>query len=125
MQKKNRTAKMTIDDLFESPRLRIAVDAYHFDPQLLKAIFIEIVHEATQVTKNTLIRTYAKHSAFTQQQMIPFLRSVSDFTTWNIWWGLSTLEQQLYLGTLDKKLTEEERKQLLEKIHKKFMQSNS
>ena len=123
--KYGRTLMTTINDLFESPRLKIAVSSFDFDPQLLKALFLETCLETQQVVKNKMIKEYSTHSAFQAFQMIPYLRSINEFNKYNIYYSLSPLEQQLYLGTLDKKLTEEERKQLLEKIHKKFMQSNS
>lgn len=123
--KYGRTLMTTLNDLFESPRLKIAVQSYDFDPQLLKALFLETCLETQQVVKNKMIKEYSTHSAFQAFQMIPYLRSINEFNKYNIYYSLSPLEQQLYLGTLDKKLTEEERKQLLEKIHKKFMQSNS
>jgi len=122
--KYGRTLMTTLNDLFESPRLKIAVQSYDFDPQLLKALFLETCLETQQVVKNKMIKEYSTHSAFQAFQMIPYLRSINTFDKYNIYYSLSPLEQQLYLGTLDKKLTTEERKQLLEKIHKKFMQSS-
>lgn len=122
--KYGRTLMTTLNDLFESPRLKIAVQSYDFDPQLLKALFLETCLETQQVVKNKMIKEYSTHSAMAAFELIPYLRSINEFTKYNIYYSLSPLETQLYLGTLDKKLTTEERKQLLEKIHKKFMQSS-
>jgi len=123
MQRRNRTAKMTIDDLFTSPRLKIAIESFPFDQMLLKAIFVEIVGEAMQVAKNTVIKQYAKHSAFTQQQMIPFLRNISDFTSWNLHWSLSDLEKKIYVSDAKFQLPPDEREKLIKKLHKQFMES--
>lgn len=123
-EKFGRTLMKTLDDLFESPRLQIAVSSFHFDKQLLKALFLETCLETQQVVKNKMIKEYSTHSAMSAFELIPYLRNVSEFNKYNIYYSLSPLETQLYLGTLDKKLTEEQRKELLEKIHKKFMQSN-
>jgi len=123
-EKFGRTLMKTLNDLFESPRLQIAVDSFSFDKQLLKALFLETCLETQQVVKNKMIKEYSTHSAMSAFELIPYLRNVSEFNKYNIYYSLSPLETQLYLGTLDKKLTEEQRKELLEKIHKKFMQSN-
>ena len=122
--KYGRTLMTTLNDLFESPRLKIAVSSFDFDPQLLKALFLETCLETQQVVKNKMIKEYSTHSAMSAFELIPYLRSINEFTKYNIYYSLSPLEQQLYLGTLDKNLTEEQRKELLEKIQKKFMQSN-
>lgn len=122
--RKGRTAMMTINDLFESPRLKIAVENFDKDRQLLKAIFVEIVAEATQVAKNRIISEYSKHSKFHAFEMIPHLRSVTDFTKWNIHWGLSPEEIQLYLIDPKFKLTKQERLELQDKVRKRFMGSS-
>ena len=121
LQRKGRTAMMTINDLFESPRLRIAVENFEHDKQLLKAIFVEIVAEATQVAKNRIISEYSKHSNFRAFEMIPLLRNVSDFTKWNIHWGLSPEEVQLYLVDPTNKLPTSERLELQKKVRERFM----
>jgi len=125
MQRRNRTAKMTIDDLFTSPRLKIAIESFPFDQMLLKAIFVEIVGEAMQVAKNTVIKQYAKHSTFNQQTMLPFLRNISDFTSWNLHWSLSPLESRIYCTDPQWKLPSDEREKLIKKLHKQFMESKS
>ena len=122
--KKGRTLAVTVTDLFESPRLRIAVENFPTDPQLLKALFLELGMECTLVTKSKIIKEYSKHSKFNSFEMIPFLRSITDFTTYNMYWNLSSIEQKLYCVDPKFTLTKDQRLKLQDKVKKKFMGAN-
>jgi len=99
--------------LLESPRFRIALDNYDNDPMLMKAILIELGMESLTVGKNTIIKAYSTHSDFKHYEMAPYLRSINDFTTFNIWWKLSKEEQMLYSADPKHKLTKKQKKVLL------------
>ena len=122
-QKKNRTLALTVVAMMESPRLRIACENLQNDPMLLKAMLIEFGHECLNVAKATVIKHYATHSSLCQRDLLPYLRSINDYTTFNIWFNMSDIEKRLY--TLDPKfkLSKEERLALQEKVRKKFMES--
>lgn len=122
IQKKGRTLGITVDDLLESPRFKLALENYESDPMFMKAILIELGMECLKVGKNTIIKAYATHSSFDQFEMKPFLSNITDFTSFNIWWKLSKLEQQFYIADPKHKLTKRERKVLFEKIRKEFME---
>lgn len=121
LQRKDRTLNMTVDDLLQSARLNIAVERFKDDPMLLKAILIELGLECLNVAKHRIIREYSKHSAFAQFEMIPYLKSINDFKTFNIYFPLSELEKRYYMADPKNQLSPEERKELFNKIKKKLM----
>jgi len=124
IQKKGRTLNTTVEDLMESPRLQIAIENYENDPMLLKSILIELGYEAQSVGKNTIIKHYATHSGMGAFELTPYLRNVSDFTTYNIWWKITPAEQAYYMGMVNnKKLNKTERKKLFKQIHKDLMEA--
>lgn len=124
IQKKGRTLNTTVEDLMESPRLRIAIDNFDNDPMLLKAILIELGYEAQSVGKNTIIKHYATHSSMDAFEMTPYLRNVSEFTTYNIWWKISKAEEAYYMAMVNNKgITKTERKKLFKKVHKELMEA--
>lgn len=122
-QKKNRTLALTIDELLDSVRFEIAVRNFKSDPMFMKAILIELGNEVFNVTKNTVIRKYNTFSGLDQFEMLPVLREVSpsDLTTFNIYFGLTPLEQKLYIADPKMTLDEDERKLLLDKLKQEFM----
>lgn len=119
--KKGRTLGVTVNDLLESKRWQIAINNYKDDPQFMKAILIELGYECMKVAKNTVIKTYALHSSLDAFELIPMLRNISDFTTFNIWWSLTPVEQKLYIADPKNVLSPEERSELLEKVKSQFM----
>lgn len=123
VQRKNRTLAYTVQELLESPRLRIAIDNFKNDKSFLRAILIELGAESERVAKYTVIKQYNTFHGLNQFELLPMLREVSDFTTYNIFWALSPTEQQLYLGDIKGNLTEEERTALFEKVKKELMGS--
>lgn len=124
IQKKGRTLAVTVNDLMESQRLRIAIENYENDPMLLKAILIELGYEAQSVGKNTVIKQYATHSGMSAFELTPYLRNISDFTTYNIWWKLTAAEQAYYLAEVNNKgISKREKKKLFKKVHQELMGS--
>ena len=124
VQRKNRTLAYTVQELLESTRLRIAIDNFKNDPTFLKAIFIELGAESERVAKYTVIKQYNMFSGgLRNYELLPLLRSITDFTSYNIFWNLSPTEQQLYLGDIKGNLTEEERTVLFEKVKNELMGS--
>lgn len=123
MIRKGRTLNLTVDELLTSKRLEIAINNFKHDPMFLKAILIELGLECLTVAKNTIIRHYSMYSSLDKYELAPYLRSVNDFHTFNIHFGLSDIEKELYLGDIKGDLSEEKRKELFDKVKKKFMES--
>lgn len=121
VKRKGRTAAFTIDEMLDSQRFRIAYNYFDVDKSFMRAMLIELLWECTNVVKSTVIKKYATHSSLDQFEMIPLLRSVSEFDTYNIWWGMSELEKQLYVEDPKHKLNPEEREELLNKLKTKLM----
>lgn len=123
VQRKNRSIQLTLDELFESPRFRIAVSLFPTDQSFMRAIFTELYLDIVTVVKSKLIKTYNNYSSLDQYEMIPLLRSVNDFDTFQLFWGLTPIEMELYGADPKFKLSDSERADLLAKLHEKFMQS--
>jgi hypothetical protein len=123
VERKGRTLFTTVNNLMESPRLKIAVENFNTDPMLLKAILIELGKECLDVAKNTIIKHYNTHSSLPQYALSPYLRSVDEFNTFNIYWNLSDEEKAYYTADPLFKLSKEERQELFKKIKKRFMQT--
>lgn len=124
-KKGKRGIAITVDDLMQSVRLKIAVDNFETDPMLLKAILTEFALELFNCTKNTVIKKYNMYNSLTQEQMLPLLRSISpdEVLNANIFWSLSPLEVQLYLAEKNG-MPKEERTKLLEKLRKQMMEAS-
>lgn len=137
MQKGNRGIAVTVKELVESVRLRIAVDAYKAgDSSFLKAILIEYGLEVFQATKSSITKivgkSYSKGYAgengetigkgLDAFELIPYLRSLDTdiLNNMNVFWGLSDPERELYLGDIKGTLPEEKKKELLERVKRRF-----
>lgn len=123
VQRRGRTIQLTLNELFESPRFRIAVSLFPSDPSFMRAILTELYLDTVTVVKSKLIKTYNNYNGLDQYEMIPLLRSVNDFDSFQSYWGLSPIEAQLYSTDPKFKLSDLERADLLAKLHEKFMQS--
>lgn len=123
-KRKDRTLAVTVESMLQSPRLRIACENLQSDPMLLRAMLIEFGLECLNVAKSTVIKRYNMHSSMSQFELLPLLRATSDYTTFNIWFGLSPEESALYLVDPKFKLTKEERLELQDKVRKRFMGSS-
>jgi len=123
VQRKGRTLALTINELLESPRFRIAVDNFKEDPMFMRAILTELGMEAEKVAKSTIIKHYNTFSSLDQYEMLGMLRSVDKFETYNIWWSLNETEKQLYMADPKGQLTPEKRIELLDRLKKQFMGS--
>lgn len=142
IKKRGRDLAFTVNELMESPRLKLAVASFEEDPLLLKALFTELGQEAESVAKYAVIRTYQLNTALTKPEIVQILKKVgtincnniseedplaglpkkdiNEMNTYNIWWGLSLQEAKMYLGNLDPKLSEEDRQKLLDDVKRKF-----
>lgn len=136
IQKGNRGIAVTIKELMESQRLRIAVQQFENDPLFLKAILTELALEIFSATKSSITKIVAKAygkgwedkdgimrgvglDAF---ELVPYLRSldVDSVNNLNLFWGLSPQEIELYKADPKGKMTPEQRKELLERVKAKF-----
>lgn len=142
IKKRGRDLAFTVNELMESPRLKLAVASFEKDPLLLKALFTELGQEAESVAKYAVIRAYQLNTALTKPEIVQILKKVgtincnsiseedplsglpkkdiNEMNTYNIWWGLSLQEAKMYLGNLDPKLSEEDRQKLLDDVKRKF-----
>lgn len=123
-KKGKRGIAITVEDLMQSVRLKIAVDNFETDPMLLKAILTEFALELFNCTKNTVIKKYNMYNSLTQESMLPLLRSIApdEVLNANMFWSLSPLEVQLYLAEKNG-MPKEERTLLLEKLRKQMMEA--
>ena len=121
IQRKGRTLGITVKELLDSKRFEIAISNFKDDPMFMKAILIELGGECINVARNTIIKNYNSYSSLCQFEMSPFLRSIDTFDTFNIWWGLSPLEQKLYSVDPKNILSIDERSKLLAKLKLEFM----
>lgn len=137
--KKGRTLGITVDELMDSVRLRIAVDAFRAgDRSFLKAILTELGLEVFLASKSSLTRIVGKAIApgwvdpetgerrgqgLNQGDVLNFLRSlqISDvLNNLNVHWSLSDAEKELYLGDIKGTLSDEDRTKLLKKVKARF-----
>lgn len=118
--KKGRTLKVTVEDLLKSKRLEIAIRNFKRDPKQLEAILVELGMEAHRVAKTAFLKTYNSHSDLAQFEMLPLLRSINDFNTYNIYWSLTPLEQKLYMLDPKNKMDEEEYNKHFERLKKEM-----
>lgn len=123
--KSGRTLPFTIKEMLESQRMRIAVDNFKTSPTFMKALITELALEIFTVTKNTVIKKYNRNSSLCQRDMLPILREIDtdDLITFNIYFGLSPIEQQLYLAEKSN-LSEHDRAELVEKLRKQMMEAS-
>lgn len=121
--RKGRTLAITVDDLLDSKRFQIAIRNFNEDPMLMKAILIELGMESMNVAKNTVIKKYALNGSLNQYEMIPLLRSLNTFDTFNIWWSLTPKEVALYQADPKFKMGDLERRILLSEVMNQFMGS--
>lgn len=118
VQRKGRTLAVSVDSLLESPRFKIAMDVFEEDPMLMRAILIELGMEAQNVAKYTIISEAMKMYSLPRYELKPYLSSINDFTRYNIWWGMSEVEQRYYSMNPKGELTKKEARELLKKIKK-------
>ena len=118
--RKNRTLATTVDDLMSSQRLKIAIHLYEKDPNFLRSIFIELGMESQQVAKYKVITEAMKHHSLGKYNLRPYLSLINDYNKYNIYWGMSPIEQKYYM--LDPKCSAdvEEKERLLSKVKKQF-----
>lgn len=133
MSRKNsggRTLAVTVNDLLDSVRFKIAVKAFvNGNHSFMKALLIELGMEAEKVSKNAVIKAHNQYSTLAAFERIPFMKSVGDagseyqFNRYNIFWSLSPLEQELYMEDPKMKKSPEEYQEILEKVRIRRMGS--
>lgn len=119
LDQKGRTLATTVDDLLLSPRMQLAVALYEKDKSHMRAILIELGMAAQTVGRNCTIRRVAAWP-LGKEDMLIHLRQLTDYEGYSSWWNLSPEEAQLYLDSANRKLSEEDRRALLEKVAKRF-----
>src|SRR5690606_13332691 len=139
VQKKGRNIAVTVNELLESVRMRIAVDAFKLgDSSYLRAILTELCLEIFGATKAVITREVGKACAsgwvspetgerrgqgLTQGDVVSYLRSldVDILTNLNIWWSLSDAEKALYLGDIRSSFSPKKEKETVEGEEKKYI----
>lgn len=121
-QRKGRTLAITVDDLLNSPRMRIATEIFKYDKDFMRAILIELGMEAQNVAKSCIINEACKGKNYSQPAYFlrPHLQGVTDFDRYNIHWKMSNEEIEYYSKNPKGELSDSESKELLRKIKEKF-----
>lgn len=119
--KRGRTAALTIKDLMNSQRFKLAVEFMGDDPMMMFAILVELCQESARVQKSELIRTYSASHDLDLKEMKPLLMNCEAGNTWNIYWSLSPLEQKLYSLDPKNQKTKEQRLELFEQLKATFL----
>jgi len=120
IKKKGRTLSFTVKELMESERLKLAIQFFDKDPLLMKAILTELALESLMVGKNTIIRR-VNASSLDKFELIPWLRSLDldEYNTFNIFWGLTDIEKQLYVAKANG-ASREELDSIIDKVNSKL-----
>lgn len=119
-KKQGRTLGNTVQDLLDSKRLELSIDLYkRGNRSALKAILIELGKECLTVAKNATVREAGRNWSLPYYHAKPVLQHFNDFQTFNIFWGLSDPEVQLYLAQI-KGESEEEVEKLSKKVAEHF-----
>jgi|SRR5690625_1791384 len=104
MIRKGRTLGITVDELLESVRLKLAVRLFEQGNEMaLKAILIELGLECLNVARVNTTKKAVRYKNIPVDDMYSVLRDMSpdDFNTFNIYWGLSKPEQEAYLAEIN------------------------
>lgn len=112
---------LTINELIDSPRFKIANEVFPKDSSLMKAMLVELVHETMNVVKSTLVKIINTRQGLDKFEIVPLLRGVmpDEYRTFNIYWGMSDVEQKLYLAKVNG-ATPEELQELTLKVKSKL-----
>lgn len=120
VKRAGRDLALTINELMQSKRLEIAVEMFQKgEPLMLKAIFTELGLEAQNVSKYTIIKKVNNMYGMPMRDLKPYLSRFDEFITYNLWWGMTPVEQQYYMAKIEG-ASEKELSDLLEKVKKKF-----
>lgn len=127
---------VTVKELMESTRLKLAVKHFDDDPMMLRAILTELSLEVFSATKSALTRIVGKAygGGWTNEdgevvgrgldsfEMKAYLRSldVDLVNNMNIYWGLSDAERELYSADPRFEMPPAKRKALFERVMKRF-----
>lgn len=111
---------MTIDNLLESPRFKIALEMFQEDPMLMKAILIELGLETQNVVKYKIISEVMQKYGMERSSLKPYLAQISDFDKYNIHWGMTPVELRYYSMNPKGLLDKDEARDLFNKIKKQF-----
>lgn len=142
--KKGRTLALTVRELLESPRMKIAVAKYASgDNSFMKAVLTELGMEAENVGKHSVIRAWKLNKHLNDSELYPILKRVgtinaddrdrvddvsympkkdtNEMNTYNIWWNLTKAEVAYWLAEeLNPQITEEEKAALLDEVLVQF-----
>lgn len=120
VQRRGRNLALTVEELIASKRLKIAIDLFDVDPMLMRAILIELGMEAQSVAKYKIISEVMNHNGLDRYELKPLLSSITDFNKYNIWWGLSPIEQRYYMLNPKSELHKKEREELFKKLKDQY-----
>ena len=140
--KKGRDLALTIKELLESPRMKLAVAAFAKNKTMMKALLTELGMEAESVAKYAVIRAYAANKELTSREILAILRRVgvinsddrdpedvlkgmpkkdfNEMNTYNIYFGMSKEEAKLYLDEINPTLSESDKNKLLDQVKNHF-----
>ena len=136
--KKGRTLAITVDEMLDSVRLKIAIDAYNLgDKSFLRAMLIEMGLETFLATRSAITKRVGKAAGpgwispitglpiakgLTAGELTAYLRSldVDILNNLNVHWGLTEAEKALYMADPKMQLSDEERSNLLERVKRRF-----
>lgn len=102
--KKGRTLGFTVDELLRSVRLDLAIKLFQLgNTETLRAILIELGLECLNVARVNTTKKAVRYKRITTDDLYSVLRGMSpdDYDTFNIYWGLSEAEQELYLAEIN------------------------
>ena len=102
--KKGRTLGFTVDELIDSVRLKLAIQLFQLgNTEALRAILIELGLECINVARVNTTKKAVRYKNITTDNLYSVLRGMSpdDYNTFNIYWGLSKAEQELYLAEIN------------------------
>lgn len=102
--KKGRTLGFTVDELLRSVRLDLAIKLFQLgNTEALRAILIELGLECLNVARVNTTKKAVRYKRITTDDLYSVLRGMSpdDYDTFNIYWGLSEAEQELYLAEIN------------------------
>lgn len=136
--KKGRTIAITVDELLDSIRLKLAVEAFNRgDRSFLKPLLIELCLEIFLATRSVLTKRVGKAAGpgwispttgetigkgLTAGELTSYIRSldVGVLDNLNVHWNLTDAEKELYSKDPKGLLSDKEREELFDRVKRRF-----
>lgn len=136
--KKGRTVAITVDELLDSVRMKIAIDAFNRgDRSFLRPLLIELCLSVFECTRSAITRRVGKAAGpgwispltgepigkgLTAGELTSYIRSldIDIVQGMQAHWSLSEAEKALYMADPKMQLSDEERSNLLERVKRRF-----